>query len=554
MKKTDTLMLVTCALPYANGSIHLGHMLEHIQADIWVRYQRMLNNKVYFICADDTHGTPIMLKAKELNLTPELLINKIYLEHKKDLYDFNISYDHYHTTHSKENYKLVTYIYKKLDAYGFIKSNIISQLYDINNKIFLPDRFVKGTCPICFAKNQYGDNCELCHSTYNSIELINPISILSNTTPIIRKSEHLFFDLPKFHKMLQIWIKSGVLQKHVYNKVQEWFKNGLKEWDISRDKPYFGFKIPGKLDKYFYVWLDAPIGYISSFKSFCKIRKDIKFKKFWDINSNTKLYHFIGKDIIYFHSLFWPAILDGIGFKKPTKIFVHGHVTINGNKMSKSINNFITARHYLHHINSDCLRYYYATKLSSNIDDIDLNLIDLAKKFNSDIINKIVNLASRSSSFINKYFNSMLSNSIDDKKLYDLFIKRSYVIGNLFNDLQIKNGIKEIILLANIANKYIDIEAPWNLIKIKNNIKTHNVCSMGIQLFRILMTNLKPVMPILAKRSEKFLIFNLNLNKIHIPLLSHKINKFTILFERIELKQIKNLIQESLQNKYNTKN
>lgn len=539
-------MLVTCALPYANGPIHLGHMLEHIQADIWVRYKKMKGNKVYFICADDTHGTAVMLKAKQLGMSPEDMINIINYEHKEDFINFNINYDNYSSTHSEENRKLSILIYKILKKNGYIKSKIISQFYDPKKFIFLPDRFIKGTCPKCFSLDQYGDNCNNCGAIYNSIELINPISTISNEVPILKKSEHFFFNLPAFKKKLLIWINSGALQKQVINKIKEWFKKGLKEWDISRDELYFGFEIPDTLGKYFYVWLDAPIAYISTFKDLCKIRNNINFKKFWKVNSKYELYHFIGKDIIYFHSVFWPAILEGINFRKPTNIFVHGYITINGMKMSKSKGTFIKAKTFLNHLDPDCLRYYYATKLSSNIDDIDLNLKDFVQKVNTDIVNKLVNLASRNANFINKNYNNTLSNKLDNPDLYKTFIKYSFKIDKAFNNRENNLAIKNIIFLADLANQYIDNKSPWKIVKNYGYTDhVHDICSMGIQLFRILMIFLKPVIPSLAKRVEKFLNIKLLWDDISKPLLSHRINYFEKLFKRITLKQIKNIIKES---------
>ena len=380
-------ILVTCALPYANGSIHLGHMLEHIQADVWVRYQRMRGHEIYFICADDAHGTPIMLKAEQLGITPEQLIDQVKHEHLHDFTGFNISFDNYHSTHSPENRELSELIYHRLKNNGYIRTKVISQLYDPEKQMFLPDRFVKGTCPKCKSPDQYGDNCEVCSATYSPIDLINPKSVISGATPIIKDSEHYFFDLPEFKAMLQDWIRSGSLQAQVANKMQEWFESGLQPWDISRDAPYFGFEIPDAPGKYFYVWLDAPIGYMGSFKNYCDRTPHVSFNDFWQKDSTTELYHFIGKDIVYFHSLFWPAMLEGSQYRKPSNIFVHGYVTVDGAKMSKSRGTFIQANTYLKYLDPDCLRYYYAAKSSAAIDDIDLNLEDFVQRVNSDIVN-----------------------------------------------------------------------------------------------------------------------------------------------------------------------
>ncbi|QJC29783.1 methionine--tRNA ligase [Enterobacteriaceae endosymbiont of Plateumaris sericea] len=545
MIKTKKKILVTCALPYANGPIHLGHMLEHIQADIWVRYNRMNNNEIYFICADDSHGTPIMLKSKELNISPEKMISQIYKQHVSDFNNFNISYDNYHTTHSDENRLISRSIYLRLKKNKFIKTKIINQLYDDKYHMFLPDRFVKGTCPKCNSLNQYGDNCEVCGSTYSSIDLINPVSILSGTLPKLHATTHYFFDLPQFTNKIKKWISSGVLQKSVEHKVKEWFISGLKLWDITRDEPYFGFKIPGTVNKYFYVWLDAPIGYISTFKNLCNKNKKLNFKEWWNINSITELYHFIGKDIIYFHSLFWPAILEGSNFRKPNKLFVHGHVTLNGKKMSKSRGTFITAKNWLKYVDSDSLRFYYASKLSLNTDDIDLNLDDFVIKINNSIVNKIVNLASRTSYFINRYFNNTLSKNIDIKLYYN-FVKQAKNINNYFQNLQFSHVIKEILKLTDIANRYIDNEKPWLLSK-KNYTDSNiqNICSMGINMFRVIITYIKPIMPILSKNSEIFLKKKICFYNLDEPLLGKKINTFKILFKRIDIKNLKKIIEIS---------
>ncbi|QJC37565.1 methionine--tRNA ligase [Enterobacteriaceae endosymbiont of Donacia bicoloricornis] len=536
-------ILVTCAFPYSNGSIHLGHILEHIQADIWVRYQRMCGNKIFFICADDAHGTPVMLKAQQLNISPENLINKIYNEHIIDLKKFNISYDNYYTTHSRENFFFAKLIFNRLKKRNFIKKRIIQQLYDFVHNIFLPDRFIKGSCPNCKSINQYGDHCENCGTTYSSIDLINPISVLSNTTPILCNSEHFFFDLPQFSNFLKKWIYSGVLNKKIKNKICEWFTLGLKKWDITRDSPYFGFKIPKSFNKYFYVWLDAPIGYISTFKNLCDNKK-INFYEWWKKDSDTELYHFIGKDIIYFHSLFWPAILEGSNFRKPTKLFVHGHVTLNGLKMSKSKGNFITAKKWLNFMDSDSLRYYYASKLSHNINDIDFNFSDFIFKINGDIVNKIVNLASRNAYFINNYFNDNLAKNID-MSLYLKFVKKSEVIHEYFIQGKFNDVIKQIIILSDKANYYIDKYKPWLL--IKNNFKrkeVHNICSMGINMFRLIMIYLKPIMPILSKKTELFLKNKLCLKNIKLPLINTKISKFKPLFVRININNLNKIIKK----------
>ncbi|AJA44146.1 methionyl-tRNA synthetase [Frischella perrara] len=539
-------ILVTCALPYANGSIHLGHMLEHIQADVWVRYQRMRGHEIYFICADDAHGTPIMLKAEQLGITPEQLIDQVKHEHLHDFTGFNISFDNYHSTHSPENRELSELIYDRLKNNGYIRTKVISQLYDPEKQMFLPDRFVKGTCPKCKSPDQYGDNCEVCSATYSPIDLINPKSVISGATPIIKDSEHYFFDLPEFKAMLQDWIRSGSLQAQVANKMQEWFESGLQPWDISRDAPYFGFEIPDAPGKYFYVWLDAPIGYMGSFKNYCDRTPHVSFNDFWQKDSTTELYHFIGKDIVYFHSLFWPAMLEGSQYRKPSNIFVHGYVTVDGAKMSKSRGTFIQANTYLKYLDPDCLRYYYAAKSSAAIDDIDLNLEDFVQRVNSDIVNKVVNIASRCAGFINKRFDGKLSQTVLDQDLYDLFCQKSVIIGEYFEARELGKAIREIMALADEANRFIDEKAPWIVAKQEGQDQLlQDICSLGINFFRILMTYLTPVIPALSQRSESFLNTTLEWDTIGQPLINHSINKFKALFTRIEMTNIEQMIDET---------
>jgi methionyl-tRNA synthetase len=546
MAQVAKKILVTCALPYANGSIHLGHMLEHIQADVWVRYQRMRGHEVHFICADDAHGTPIMLKAQQLGIEPEQMIAEMSQEHQKDFAGFGISYDNYHSTHSDENRVLSELIYGRLKENGFIKNRTISQLYDPEKGMFLPDRFVKGTCPTCKSPDQYGDNCEVCGATYSPTELIEPKSVVSGATPELRDSEHFFFDLPEFSAMLQAWTRSGALQEQVANKMQEWFESGLQQWDISRDAPYFGFEIPNAPGKYFYVWLDAPIGYMGSFKNLCDRRPDLSFDEFWKKDSTTELYHFIGKDIVYFHSLFWPAMLEGSDFRKPTNLFVHGYVTVNGAKMSKSRGTFIKAGTYLNHLDADCLRYYYAAKLSSRIDDIDLNLEDFVQRVNADIVNKVVNLASRNAGFINKRFDGVLSDKLADEALYKTFVDAAESIAEAYASRESSRAIREIMALADLANRYVDEQAPWVVAKQEGrDADLQSICSMGINLFRVLMTYLKPVLPSLSERAEAFLNSELTWDGIAQPLLSHKVNPFKALFNRIELDKVSAMVEAS---------
>ena len=543
---TARKLLVTCALPYANGSIHLGHMLEHIQADIWVRYQRLRGNTVNFICADDAHGTPIMLKAQQMGMTPEEMIAAVSEEHQKDFAGFDISFDNYHSTHSEENRELASHIYLELKKNGFISSRTISQLFDPEKEMFLPDRFVKGTCPKCKSEDQYGDNCDACGETYSPTELINPKSAVSGATPIMKDSEHFFFDLPQFESMLKEWTRSGSLQAETANKMQEWFESGLQQWDISRDAPYFGFEIPGEKDKFFYVWLDAPIGYMGSFKNLCNKRDDLDFDEYWNKDSKTELYHFIGKDIVYFHSLFWPAMLEGSGFRKPNNVFVHGYVTVNGAKMSKSKGTFIKASTYLEHLDPECLRYYYAAKLNSRIDDLDLNLEDFTQRVNADVVNKIVNLASRNAGFIAKRFDGKLSDNFVEPELYNEFVAAADRIAEQFEAREFGRAIREITALADKANQYVDEKAPWVVAKQEGkDQELQDICSVGINLFRVLMTYLKPVMPELAARTEAFLNQELTWEGIATPLTGHEITAFKALFNRIDPKNIEAMVEAS---------
>ncbi|CAL4318905.1 methionine--tRNA ligase [Buchnera aphidicola] len=533
-------ILVTCALPYSNGDLHIGHMLEHIQADIWVRYYKMRKREVWFVCSDDTHGTAIMLKARELNVSPKLLILNTFKEHVFDFQSFNINYDYYSSTHHIQNFYWTKKLYYRLKLRNLLQIKNIDQLYDTDKDIFLPDRFVKGTCPVCYSKNQYGDHCESCGSIYKASMLISPISNISNTIPIIKNSKHIFLDLSILQKKLYQWIISGVVNKNVVNKIKEWFLKDLHSWNISRDYPYFGFKIPDFYDKYFYVWLDAPMSYISTFKCLCNYNSLLNFDEFWKKNSHTELYHFIGKDITYFHVLFWPLMLEVLGFRKPTKIFVHGHLTFQGKKISKSKNSFITAKKWLKYFDSDSLRYYYASKLSSKIEDIEMNLKDFENKINSDIVNKVVNLASRSSSFLSKYFNNILSKKIQNMHLYQQFTDASFEIGRLFENREFSLVIKKIIFLTDIANQYFNEQKPWKLLLTTHKTLLHEICTMGINLFRIIMTFLKPIIPDLAKRSESFLLIHLSWNNIDTPLLNHRISIFRVLYHRIKVSDLNN--------------
>lgn len=531
-------MLVTCALPYANGSIHLGHMLEHIQTDIWVRFQRMRGHETYFVCADDAHGTPIMLKAQELGITPEEMIKGVRKERIKDFSDFHISFDNYHTTHSDENKEFSERIYNSLHAKGHIKTRTISQLYDPEKGMFLADRFVKGTCPKCKSEDENGDSCDNCGATYSPTEVLNPRSAISGATPILKDSEHYFFDLPAFETMLSDWIRSGTLQEEVANKLSEWFKQGLKQWDISRDAPYFGFEIPNAPGKFFYVWLDAPCGYMGSFKNLCD-KQGIDFDSFWNKDSDAELYHFIGKDIINFHSLFWPAMLEGADFRKPTAVFAHGFVTVNGAKMSKSTGTFIKASTYLKHLNPEYLRYYYAAKLTHKIDDLDLNLEDFVQRVNSDLVGKVVNIASRCASFITKRFDGMLSANIDDQPLADEVMNAGDSIAALYESRDFGRAMREVMALADKVNEYIAIKEPWQLVKDESKQQeVQDICSLGINMFRTLMIYLKPVLPALADSTAAFLNDELIWEGHRTLLTGHKINKFKALLQRIDMDKV----------------
>ena len=543
---TKRRILVTSALPYANGDLHLGYMLEVIQTDIWVRFQNMQGNECYYVCADDTHGTPIMLKAAEMGITPEKLIASVSERHQADLSDFHINFSQYHSTHSDENQYFSELIYNRLNDAGYIKKRVISQSFDPEKEMFLPDRYIKGDCPKCGAEDQYGDNCEVCGATYATTEIKNPRSVISGAVPIEKDSEHYFFDLPQFEKELKDWTNAGHLQEQVSNKLAEWFDQGLEQWDISRDKPYFGFKIPGTEDKYFYVWLDAPIGYMASFKKLCD-NSDLEFDDFFEKGSDTELYHFIGKDIVYFHALFWPATLIGSNFRTPNAVFAHGFLSVNGQKMSKSRGTFVLARTYLESLNPEYLRYYYAYKLSSKIDDIDLNLEDFKQRVNSDLVGKVVNIASRSASFVVKKFDKELSKVCCEQDLYDDFVAASSEIAGHFEDRNFGQAMRSIMKLADKANQYIDDKKPWQLAKEEGKMQeVHEITSLAINLFRVLMTFLKPVLPEMAEKSEAFLnVDSLNWDDIKSPLIGHQINKFKPLMTRIEDEQIEAMIESS---------
>jgi methionyl-tRNA synthetase len=539
-------MLVTSALPYANGPIHIGHLVEYIQTDIWVRFQKMRKNDVVFVCADDAHGTPIMLKAHELGITPETLIEQTHREHYEDFSDFLIEFDNYHTTHSEENQELANLFFHRNQAAGHISKREIEQAYDPIEKMFLPDRYIKGDCPFCKAPDQYGDNCEACGKAYSPDELLNPYSVISGAKPIRKKTEHFFFRLQDFEPFLRQWIAEGRVHDSVMNKMEEWFEEGLREWDITRDAPYFGFPIPGHPDKFFYVWLDAPIGYIASFKNWCDAR-NLDYLDYWKPESDAEIYHFIGKDIIYFHALFWPAMLKGAGFKTPTMLCTHGFLTVNGQKMSKSRGTFIQARTWLDHLPPETLRYYYAAKLGSSIEDIDLNLDDFIKRINSDLVGKLVNIASRCARFINQRPDSRLSAELDSPELLSEFHEAIPRVAEFYEKREFSRAVREIMTLADRANQYIDEKKPWAIAKgPEQQAAVQAICTTGLNFFKLLIGMLKPVLPALATESERFLdMAPMSWESLSTPLLDQAINPFSPLMTRVTQAQVDALIADS---------
>ncbi len=543
-------ILVTSALPYANGPIHLGHLVEYIQTDIWVRFQKLRGHQCVYVCADDAHGTPIMLRAQGEGIEPEELVARIGAEHQADFADFHIGFDNYHSTHSDENRELASMVYKRLRDGGHIAQRTITQAYDPEKEMFLPDRFIKGECPKCGAADQYGDSCEACGATYSPTDLKNAVSVVSGATPVERESEHYFFKLADFEGMLEFWLSQGHIQEGIAHKLKEWFDSGLQDWDISRDKPYFGFEIPDAPGKYFYVWLDAPIGYMASFKNLCDQREDLNFDDWWGTKSDTELYHFIGKDIAYFHTLFWPAMLKGAGMRTPSAVWCHGFLTVNGTKMSKSRGTFIMARTYLEQIGDpEYLRYYFAAKLGDGIDDIDLNLEDFQARVNSDLVGKVVNIASRCAGFINKRFDGYLSASLaDDELLLAEFVAANQQIAEYYEKRQFGHAMRAVMALADKANQYIDDKKPWVIAKEEGKeAELHAVCSMGLNMFRVLMTYLKPVLPVMAEKVEGFLKVRLNWSSMEVPLTSHHIDKFKPLMQRIEKDKLEAMIEASKQ-------
>ena len=538
-------ILITSALPYANGSIHLGHLVEYIQTDIWTRFQKMRGHECYYVCADDAHGTAIMLKAEQLGITPEELIAQVKAEHEADFSDFLIEFDNYHSTHTDENREMSSLIYNRLRDNDHIASREITQAFDPEKNLFLADRYIKGTCPKCKADDQYGDNCEACGATYAPTDLINPKSAISGATPIEKASTHYFFKLPEFSDFLKKWTRAGHVQDEVANKLGEWLDSGLHEWDISRDAPYFGFEIPDAPGKYFYVWLDAPIGYMASFKNLCE-KEGLVFDDFWKQDSDAELYHFIGKDIVNFHALFWPAMLTSANFRTPTKVCVHGFLTVNGKKMSKSRGTFINARSYLDNLNPEYLRYYFAAKLSSGVDDLDLNLDDFIQRVNSDLVGKVVNIASRCAKFITKGNDGVLSNTIADEALWQQVAEAADSIASHYENREFGKAVREIMALADAANEYIAAKEPWKLSKEPGREQeVLDICSLGINLFRALMIYLKPILPAMANDAEAFLNNHLSWDGELHPLKDHQINKFKPLMQRVEQDKVDAMLDAS---------
>ena len=545
MSTTTRNILVTSALPYANAPLHLGHMLEQAQTDIWVRFQRSRGHHCRYVCADDAHGTAIMLSAEAANRTPEEHIAAIQAQHERDSAGFLIQFDQYHSTHSPENQRWSETIFERLEAGGHIAVRDITQAFDPEKGLFLADRFIKGTCPKCKAPDQYGDNCEACGATYSPADLINPVSALSGAEPVDKDSSHLFFQLGHFEALLTDWIHSGQLQPPIANKLKEWLEAGLQDWDISRDAPYFGFEIPGYPEKYFYVWLDAPIGYMASHEVLCREQGD-DFDAYWLPGGDTELYHFIGKDIVNFHGLFWPAMLDAAGLRQPTAVYAHGFLTVNGVKMSKSRGTFILADTYLEHLDPEYLRYYFAAKLSGGVDDIDLNLEDFVQRVNSDLIGKVVNIASRCAGFLRKKFDNQMSDTCAEPELVQSFIDAGDEIAALYEAREFNRAMREIIALADRANQYIDDKKPWVMAKdeaLENEVQA--VCSVGINLFRVLATYLKPVLPKMAEKSEAFLRCSIDWTALDAPLVAHELAPFEPLLQRVDADVVTAMVEAS---------
>ncbi|MGD8907070.1 MAG: methionine--tRNA ligase [Gammaproteobacteria bacterium] len=546
MSKTRSI-LVTAALPYANGLAHMGHLVEYIQADIWVRFQKLIGNRCVFVCASDAHGTPIMIRARQDDVDPEEIVRHYHDRYIEDFAGFHIEFDNFYTTHSTENRELVEHIYEALKAGDHLATRTIRQSYDEAEGMFLPDRFVRGTCPRCGAEDQYGDSCESCGATYSPSDLVEPVSVLSGTRPVERESEHLFFRLSDCQEGLQSWAASGSLQESVRRKLDEWFEVGLQDWDISRDAPYFGFAIPDMPGKYFYVWLDAPVGYMASFKHLAASVPALDFDEFWEPDSDTELYHFIGKDIVYFHALFWPAVLGAAGYRLPTAVFVHGFLTVNGEKMSKSRGTFITARTYLEHLDPEYLRYYYASKLGPGVEDIDLSLDDFVQKVNSDLVGKLVNIASRCSGFITRLSDGRLSESLPEPELHETISSTADAVAEAYENRNFSRAMRLVMGLADQANQYIDRHKPWVMAKEEGREdEVQAVCTQGLNAFRSLVIMLKPVLPALAAASESFLGENaLGWSDLRKPLLGVSINRFKPLMKRIEPKSVAAMVEAS---------
>ena len=544
MSSKPRQILVTSALPYANGPIHIGHMIEYVQTDIWVRFQKLRGHDCIYVCADDAHGTPIMLRAQAEGITPEALIERMHGEHLRDFTDFGVAFDNFYSTHSEENRYFAEYIYGQLKAAGHIRTRVIKQAYDPKAEMFLPDRFIKGECPNCGAGDQYGDNCENCGATYDPTELINPVSVVSGEPPVEKDSEQYFFKLEDFEEMLKNWFAAGHVQTEIANKMNEWLDEGLKDWDISRNAPYWGFEIPDAPGKYFYVWLDAPIGYMASFKNWCE-RNGRDFDHYWRVDSEAELHHFIGKDIARFHTMFWPAMLHGAGFRKPSAVYCHGFLTVDGQKMSKSRGTFIMARTYLDHLNPEYLRYYFAAKLGPGIDDIDLNFEDFSARVNSDLVGKLVNIASRCAGFINKRFDSKLVAKLSDDSLSRHYLAAADDIAVYYENREFGKAMRDIMALADKVNQYIDEKQPWVTIKDAERMaEVQDVCSVGLNCFRQLIILLKPVLPHLAEQAEAFLnVESQSWADLGNNLLDHKINRFKPLMTRIEPVFIERIIE-----------
>ena len=540
-------ILVTSALPYANGPTHLGHMTETIQCDIWVRAMKLAGHECIYVCADDTHGTPIMLKAQSEGITPEALIERVGAERRRDFAAFGIGFDNYYTTHSEENRRLTVRMYEALSKAGHITRRSVRQAFDEKAGMFLPDRYVKGTCPICRTPDQYGDSCENCSGTYTPLDLIDPVSVVTGTRPVERESEHFFFRLGNFESMLRKWTRSGAIQETVANKLDEWFEAGLRDWDVSRDAPYFGFEIPDAPGKYFYVWLDAPVGYMASFENYCK-RHGIDFEDYWKPDSTAELHHFIGKDILYFHTLFWPATLEGAGFRKPTAVHAHGFLTVNGEKMSKSRGTFVTAERYLAVLPPEYFRYFLAAKLGPSLVDVDLNFEEFATRINAELVGKLVNIASRCASFIHRGHGGRLADALPDPGLYREFIDAGVGIGEAWESLEYAAAVREIMALADRANLYIDRSKPWLAAKDPARAEeVQSVCTQGLNLFRVLMAFLKPVLPETAKRAEVFLRAPIvHWNDVAAPLLGTTIDEYRPLATRVDAAMLGKLVETSM--------